>query len=211
MNAQGAPRRAAMLVVILMMLLPALGFADERRSYSSVVVQNRQYDPTHEFGVGLGLLPLDAFTKGVALSGSYTLHFNEAVAWEVGQFVYSLQYDTDLKQDLGAFDLRPTPFEALDYYVSSSVVLKPLYWKGAFFNSSLLHGEMLLSLGGAYGWFTRSTRPGVTVGGAVRLWGTELVSVRLDARYLMFFNDAVLENFETKDELWVSIGTALTF
>ena len=51
-------------------------------------------------------------------SGSYTLHFNDLFAWEVAQFFYSFGVDTDLENELLAFDLKPTPFERVEQYVT---------------------------------------------------------------------------------------------
>lgn len=186
-------------------------FEEGGRSYSSVVVQNRRFNPDHEFTAFVGLLPLDAFTKGLTLGGAYTLHFNELVAWEVAQFNYSFHYDTDLKGDLEAFDVGPTPFEVLNYYASSNVIFKPVYWKGSLLNSGLIRGELYTVLGGAYGSFTRSNRGGVDVGGGVRLFSTQLVSFRIDMRYFMFFNDNILSDFSFKDELAINLGASLSF
>ncbi len=206
-------RKAAFLVsaaiLLTCMMVPLTASAEE--DYSAMVVQNRRFSPTHEFGVAIGWLPLDAFTKGVPVSGSYTLHFNDSWAWEVAQFNYSLQYDTDLSSELLAFNLRPTPFEVVNYYLTSSAVWKPLYWKGSWLNSTLSYGELFFALGGGYGWLTRSARPALDAGGGFRVYGNELFSFRLDIRYLMFFGDQILENWDVKDELWIGLGTSLSF
>jgi len=200
-------------LLALSLFIPQIVQAQESggASYSSVVVQNRHNFGTHEFSANVGVLALDAFTKGVTLGGSYTLHFNENLAWEVAQAVYSLHVDTALKDELSAFDLRPTPFEIIDFYAMSNFVLKPVYWKGSVFNSSLIYGEWFFVAGAGYGWFTRSGRPGMDIGTGFRVYATDLISVRLDARYLFFFNNAILESFEVKDDLWISLGTSLTF
>jgi outer membrane beta-barrel protein len=191
----------------------ASGGGENLQPYSSLVVQNRKHNPTHEIGLALGTLPLDAFTKGVTLSGGYTLHLSELYAWEVVQFAYSFHVDTNLKAELAAYDtpLRPTPFEVLDYYVTSNFVFKPLYWKGSWLNASLTHGELFLTLGGAYAWYTRSARPGASVGGGARLFVSELFSVRLDLRYLAFFDDTFLEQYSVKDELFIGLGASIGF
>lgn len=196
-------------ILLPCMMVPSVASAEE--DYSAMVVQNRRFNPTHEFGVAVGWLPLDAFTKGVSLTGSYTLHFGGTWAWEVAQLNYSLQYDTDLADELLAFDLAPTPFEVVDYYMTSSAVWKPLYWKGSWLNETLSYGELFLTLGGGYGWLTRSARPAVNAGGGFRVYGNELFSFRLDIRYLMFFGDQILENWDVKDELWIGLGTSLSF
>lgn len=187
------------------------GEESSERSYSSVVVQNRKFDPTHEFTVTGGVLPLDAFAKGITASGSYTLHFTRHTAWEVVQFSYSFPVQTDLNDKLASFDIQPTPFELLEYYLSSNVVFKPVYWKGSWMNSSLIHGEFLFTLGGAYGWFTNSQQPGASIGTGFRLWGSEVLSFRLDTRYLAFASGLGGGEFEISDEIWVGLGTSLSF
>ena len=90
-------------------------------------------------------------------------------------------------------------------------MFKPLYWKGSWLNDGLGYGELFFNAGGGYGWFTRSGRAGLNLGTGVRLYLSELVSLRFDARYLFFFDDSILEDFDYKDELWLGLGTSLTF
>ncbi|MFU8802641.1 MAG: outer membrane beta-barrel domain-containing protein [Bradymonadaceae bacterium] len=206
-------KRLLLVLTVVALFWPSAAFADSDslRPYSSLVVQNRQNNPMHELTVGVGVLPLDAFTKGYTVSGGYTLHFTERWAWEVGQFHYSFHRDTDLKEELRALDVQPTPFELVEYYLTSSVMFKPLYWKGSWLNSSLTHGEIFFNLGGAYAWYTRSNRPGASVGTGARLYLSRHFSFRLDVRYLMFFDDKFLDSFDFKDEVSVGLGTSIGF
>lgn len=209
-----APGRRVLIVLAMAAILwPAAASAqsDSLRPYSALVVQNRLNNPTHEITLGLGVLPLDAFTKGITVSGAYTLHFSERWGWEVGQFSYSFHRDTALKDELRALDVQPTPFELVDYYLTSSVLFKPLYWKGSWLNSSLTHGEIFFNLGGAYAWYTRSNRPGATMGTGARLYLSRNISFRLDLRYLMFFDDKFFDAFDFKDELSIGLGTSIGF
>ncbi|MCB9548358.1 MAG: outer membrane beta-barrel domain-containing protein [Myxococcales bacterium] len=184
----------------------ALGAASARAEapLPARAVQNRAHTQTHEFTVAVGTLPLDAFRKGLTLSGGYTLHFSDRWAWEAVQYTYSYPISTDLEDELRAYDLRPTPFERLESYVATNVVLKPLYFKGAWFNEHLTYGELLLLAGGGYGWLTRTQRPMVDVGVATRVYATDWVSLRLDVRGLSFFNADDLHN-----ELWIGLGASL--
>jgi len=169
-----------------------------------LAVQNRKYAETHEFTLFGGVLPLDAFRKGVTLSGAYTLHFTDLLAWEVLQYTYSFPVSTDLEDELAAFDLRPTPFERLESFASTSFVFKPLYFKGAWLNDALTFGEFLLLAGGGYGWLTRTQRPMVDVGVATRIFASEWVSLRLDVRGMTFFTADDFHN-----ELWIGLGVSL--
>lgn len=186
-------------------------FAEDEEVYAAVAVQNRVHFGTHEFGAHLGLLPMDAFTKGITLSGSYTLNFSDLVGWEVVHGLYSIPVDTDLRADLAAYDLNPTPFEVVEAFIGSAVILRPIYWKGAWLNDSIVFGEISFVFGGAYGIFTRSNRLGLQAGLQLRLYTSESISIRFDTRYVPFFNDSVFGggNFDLQSELWVAFGVAL--
>ncbi len=192
------------LIALFFVLLFAAGPALAADSLPALAVQNRKYSDKHEFTGAVGLLPLDAFTKGVTFSGAYTLHFTDVLAWEVVQFFYSLPSETSLQDELRAFDLQPTPFERVEQYVTTNFVFKPLYWKGAWLNENLSYGEYMLLLGGGYGWMTRTQRAVVDVGLATRIYASELVSFRLDVRGLSFINADDVQN-----ELWLGLGISL--
>ena len=146
-------------------------------SLPSLAVQNRKHTETHEFTAFVGMLPLDLLQKASLLTD--TLHFTDLIGWEVGQFFYSLPLDTELESELLAFNLKPTPFERVEQFVTSNVVFKPLYWKGAWLNSALSYGEFFLLAGGGYGWLTRTQRPVISTGlGSVYI--NQLISMRFD-------------------------------
>lgn len=191
------------ILLALSCMLPITAVAES--VLPSLAVQNRKYTDTHEFTASVGTLPLDAFKKGLTLSGSYTLHFNDLFAWEVAQFFYSFAVETDLEAELIAFDLKPTPFERVEQFVTSNILFKPLYWKGAWLNSGLGYGEFFLAAGGGYGWLTRTQRPVVNIGLGFRIYLHELVSIRFDLRELAFIS----EN-DTQNELWLGLGISLS-
>lgn len=192
-------------------LAAGLDGGDSPTRYRALTVQQRKFSMTHEIGVQVGFLPLDAFQKGFTLSADYTFHFDELLAWEVAKFMYSFPMETELNDDLGAFGLQPTPFEVVQYALTTNFVFKPLYFKGALLNSAMLYGEILLVLGGGYGWFTRSARPALDVGVALRLFASEVFSFRLDTRYLMFFAEDPGGGVDVHSELWIGLGTSVSF
>ena len=183
---------------------PQLEAAARDDQLPSLAVQNRKYTDTHEFTLAAGSLPIDAFEKGLTLSGAYTLHFSETIAWEVVQYYYSFGVETDLKDELKAFDLQATPFERVEQFVTTNFVFKPLYWKGAWLNDSLTYGEFLLLAGGGYGWLTNTQRPVIDLGIGARLYASEWVSFRLDVRGLAFVNQD-----DSQNELWIGLGVSL--
>jgi outer membrane beta-barrel protein len=199
---------AAVMLVVAISIVPLSSYASQKdaRELKTLAVQNRQYSQTHEFGAWIGVLPLDAFTKGLTFSGSYTIHFNDILAWEVGQFTYSYGIDTDLKAELEDLAVAPTPFETVEYFVTSSVVFKPVYGKMALLNRALIYGEIYFLAGAGYGWMTITNRPVVDVGAGVRVYAGKVVSFRVDLRDYMFITSDDLHN-----ELSISLGIALGF
>ena len=170
----------------------------------SLAVQNRKYSDTHEFTLAAGSLPIDAFEKGLTLSGAYTLHFTDTVAWEVVHYFYAFGVETDLKDELRAFELQSTPFERVEQFATTNFVFKPLYWKGAWLNDSLTYGEFFFLVGGGYGWLTNTQRPVVDMGIGTRLYASEWVSFRLDVRGLAFVTED-----DSHNELWLGLGISL--
>lgn len=171
---------------------------------TTVAVQNRRHLERHEFGVAVGVLPLDAFTKGLTVSGSYTLHFDELFAWEMIQGTYAFPINTHLWDDLKALDVAPTAFERVEWYASSSFMFKPIYWKGAALNENLVYGEIFLTGGLGFGRLTRSNRPLLEAGLGMRLYASERISFRLDLRDVAFFTLSDVQN-----ELWIGLGISL--
>ena len=167
-------------------------------------VQNRAYRLTHELSVAAGLLPMDAFEKGVTASGSYTWHFSEVWAWEVVQYQHAFGFQTDLRDELRTFDLQPTPFERVERFATTNLVFKPVYFKGAVLGDALTFGEFFGVVGGGYGWLTRSKRPVADVGVGTRFFVSEWFSVRLDVRELLFITED-----DVHDELWIGLGLSL--
>ena len=200
-----------MMIVCGLLLLCSTGRVhamEDESGLKYVAVQNRLYSPTHEFTTWVGTLPLDAFVKGLTFTAAYTVHFSDLWAWEIGQFTYSLGMDTGLKDELANLPqpVGPTPFETTQYYVTSSLLFKPVYGKLAVLNRSIIHGELYLQAGAGYGWLTITGRPVVTAGAGLRLYAGNYLSFRFDLRDYLFFN---LEDFH--NELWIALGISLSF
>ena len=203
-------RRAGRLALALALSLGALVWpctsprAHAEGKLSSAAVQGRPPVDTYEWTLAAGLLPLDAFKKGVTASGALTLHYNHEWAWEALNAAYSFEYTTALEDELRSFKLQATPFERVRGFVTSSVVFTPLYWKGAWLNRGLSYGELFFVAGGGYGWLTQTSRPAVSGGVGLRVLHGEAWSSRLDVRWLSFVNAD-----DAQGELWVSLGVSL--
>ena len=174
------------LVVAVGLLVPGLSNAqvEELENPGSVAaIQDRAYRMQHELGLSVGVLPLDAFTKGLYAQVGYTVHFSDTFAWTVGRGAYSYAVNTGLRDQLQRdFGVLPTnaDFDAVQFFVGSDIMWTPLYGKVSVLNRSVLHGELFLLLGGTLFKFTQTFRPGVNLGGGVRLFASQYVSFRLD-------------------------------
>ena len=203
----GLNRIACLFVVLTSVLLAGIfnpndGFADDL--VPKKVVQNRRSLPTYEWTLATGILPLDAFKKGITAGGSLTIDRNHLWAWEAVSAAYSFEYKTALEDELRAFKLQATPFERVKVFVTSNVVFKPLYWKGAWLNDSMAYGELFFIAGGGYGWLTQTSRPVVDGGVGIKLLHKNGYASRLDVRMLSFVNAEDIHN-----ELWVNLGFSL--
>jgi outer membrane beta-barrel protein len=196
------------LLCLAISLVPQVVLAEEVESnegLSALAVQNRQHTQIHEIGAAIGLLPIDAFTKGLTVTGAYTVHFNDLIAWEIGQFTYAFGVDTELKEELRvAAGVQPMEFEVVKYFVTSNAVFKPLYGKLSLLNRLLLYGEMYLVAGGGWGRLTLTDRGIADFGAGVRIYAGRYVSFRLDVRDYMFITKG-----DVKSELWLGLSICL--
>src|SRR5512146_675220 len=112
--------------------LPAQAGDDiDEEQVSTYAVQSRLFRLGGELDFAAGILPMNAFSKGLTIGGSFTYHFNNALGWEIinGAYVWK-QLGTGLRTELEEnFSAKPTDMSAIDMILSSSLVLKPFYGK----------------------------------------------------------------------------------
>lgn len=190
--------RAGAFSWILAAVLAVAGSAraqydDEEGGGSAVVIQDREFNMAHEFTMSTGTLPLDAFKKGVALTGRYTLHFDDFNAWEIIGGTYSLNVDSGLS-DILATRFLPVAVQASDepelrFIADTNYVAKPFYGKFALFNSVVIYQELFLNAGFTVSnWSDGSFRVGPDVGAAIRFFVWDWMSVRFDMRHALVMN-----------------------
>jgi outer membrane beta-barrel protein len=168
--------------------------ADRPRVFS---IQRRPYRLGHEFQLGVGVLPLDAFYVGLVASASYTYHFSDFWAWEIAGGGYSFEFDTGLRDEL--FEKhRVVPDEGggdrIQAWVSTSAVAKPLFGKLSVFNLDIVYAETFLTVGVGPHLIGEYWRPAVNLGVGMRFWSSSALSWRIDIRDYLIFTDWVPEN-----------------
>lgn len=162
-------------------------YDDEEGGGTAVVIQDREFDLAHEFTIQAGSLPLDAFAKGWTVGGRYTLHFDDFNAWEIVGATYSFNLDTGLENALrDKFTVQPEQLPQLLLVLDSNYVMTPFYGKFVFFNQLIVYQELCLNAGATVTfWTDGSFRPGPDVGGTIRFFIWDWLSLRFDIRHAL--------------------------
>ena len=207
----------AHLAALIALALPAvaLGQTEELENPGKVfAVQEREYRMSHELSFGVGVLPLDAFYKGLTAQVGYTYHFSDHFGWQVGRGLYSYNVATGLRNQLERdFGVLPTQFQQVQFMVGSDLVWSPFYSKTAVGNSKVIYGETFFLLGGSVlklqnitgGGAAIPLRPAVNVGIGFRLFRSKGVSVRLD------ITDNVVVTAHPFNVMGIQLSGALNF
>lgn len=199
--------RAALLLFVSVGAASARAAEDDGQA-PIYAIQNRHFEMRHELQATVGVLPINAFTKGLTVGGAYTYHFSPVWSWEIAQFAYSFTVDTSLKQELLTnFQVQPTQIESLEMFGSSNIVLTPFYGKLAALNRHVMHLELFLEAGPAVGKYINPSvvRAGFDAGGGLRFFLSEYFSLRVDVRDYTFFKGT-----SPASELFIGLSVALT-
>lgn len=173
----------------------AITFDDDAPRVFSI--QRRPYRLGHEFQLGLGVLPLDAFYVGAVASAAYTYHFSDFWAWEIAGGNYSHNFDTGLADELlerhGAVPVRGGG-EQITRLVSTSAIVKPLFGKLTVFNRKVVYAETFFAAGVGSVFKGDYWRFAADVGIGFRFWSSRSLSVRFDVRDYLLFPRRVPQN-----------------
>lgn len=168
----------------LCLLVPTLASAqleDLDNPGSVAAIQERAFRMRHELDLSVGVLPIDAFYVGLFAQVSYTAHFSDTVAWQIGRAAYNYPARTGLRENLERkFGVLPTAFEEVQFFFGSDLIWTPFHGKLSVMNRSVVHGELFLILGATLFKFTNAFRPAVNVGLGGRVVLSQNVSFRLD-------------------------------
>lgn len=196
----------ALLLASAITFVPALAFADAQPDIETDAprvfsIQPRPYRLGHEFSLGVGVLPLDAFYKGAVIDASYTYHFSDFWAWEMANIGYSVNIDTGLEDSLlNDFNVRTIDQDGgkVTLLGTTSLVVKPFFGKLALFNATKIFAETYFVGGMGTARLERDGRGTfyytVDLGMGIRFWATQAFSLRFDIRDYLIFNDAVPQN-----------------
>lgn len=164
-------------------------------------VQNRLYRNEHELDLGIGVLPVDPYIKGVTFGGGYAWHITDI--WAAEAFGgYLINIKTSLRDKLeNNFGIPTTRFPQLDWFGAVGGLFKPIYGKLSFLNKKLVYGEFYVSLAAIVARMVGGKKtedepdgkgPRMAFGGApgfgLRGYLHERISVRLDFRWMVLYS-----------------------
>jgi outer membrane beta-barrel protein len=206
---------ALAVLFVSLALFPASAWAQDvdAKKVETYVVQERLFREGLELNGAIGILPLNAFSKGITVGGSIEYHFSNTWAWEIAQGGYVVgNADTGLKsQLLQNFDVQPTALARAVFLVGSNIVFTPYYAKVAGLNRTIDHLEIFFPLGLTFAGYEDPTsyQGGLDFGLGLRWYLTTHTSIRFDARNYMLTPG--FSHFNLTDELLFSLGLSVSF
>lgn len=170
--------------------LALLAWASPAWAEGAPAIQELRFRPGHELTLGVGLLPLDAYTKGVTGALGYLVHLDDHLAWRVAEVAYASPYASDLRRDLElSYGVPESRFARSTLLATSELVLQLLYGRESLLNRAALWSATSVSLG-AGGVMVREDEedtpyPAAVVGLGYKLFVDETWALRLEARGLL--------------------------
>ena len=207
----------SVLILFLTLLFGILTFKSECHANTSnerdeayvLTIQDKYFVLKHELETYTGILPLDAFYKGVLGGISYSYHFNPLIAWEVLGAFGSFNINTGFEDDLyKKYSVAPTTYPKMKYSVYSNIIIKPLFGKLAWFNNKILPVMTFLNFGAAINKTTFGTFPALNAGINLRFNLSSKTSLRINFRNLLQINP---ENKEVENIFFTTLGLSLNY
>lgn len=155
-----------------------------------VAVEPKAFNPHYDVTANFGILPIDAFYKGIAAGVSYTHSYNSAWQWEILNANINFKSDTNLKTDLiDVFQVRPAGIlDYISWYTTSNAIYTPIYSKNLLFNRELLYGSFSFVMGGGTVGFNSGDIAPMLGGGLIlRAFHSATKSSKLDLRIYQHF------------------------
>ncbi len=183
-----------------MFFFPLNGYAQtivDPYPLKSYTVTRNPFDLKYEIHTAIGVMPLDAFHKGISFSGSYTYHWNNAWAWEALHATYQMSFQTHLQKSLSEeYGMKATrnggvPFDML---ITSSGVFKPFFSKYAFVEKIKIPSESFISAGIGIAASSSKALPLFTLGIGSRFFISQRWSSRFDIKHHVVFSDVEVQN-----------------
>jgi outer membrane beta-barrel protein len=203
------------LLLCLTLSVPVVARAEDKGE-KVFAIQERIFDRFHEVTFLGGYIPDDDFHRAFPLGASYTLNFNENLAWEVVRAQWVLNVQKDLRRDLESeFGVAPSTFDRIQYTLHSNVVLKPTYGKDAYWNRWVVNHETYVLAGAGVTGYERELSAGgsdtetafsLSFGLGRRYFLSGSTCLNLEIRDLLNFKKDKIQN-----NVYLGLGLGLRF
>jgi len=209
-------RQRGLFIFVIFLIFPLISNAQGEEAKIETVpkivaVQSRTYHLTDEITFQSGYLPMDSFTKYVAIGGSFTHFFSDFFGWEIVNANYALNISTGLEQELNtefdqAVPKETAQFDVLNYYASSNAVFTPLYTKNLLFDDTIVYGELSFVGGLGVSKFREAGFvPSLNMGAFFRFLIGNHTSLKFDVREHIYLTGV------TKQNLMLMVGLSYNF
>lgn len=137
--------------------------------------------------LSFGGLPFGSERRTLVGGASYTLHFNDWLAWEALNFVYSKNFFSSFTQDIndhavsGQQEIRPD-IQKLLFLTTTGLQISPFYGKVSTFSSYIAYIEPFLAFGVGMAKTETNSYMSFYPGIGLRVFFREWVSLRVEFR-----------------------------
>ena len=146
-------------------------------------VQNYMVPRQSQFGIDLGVWPLQPYYNGFSLDANYIYSFSKDWAWEVINFSYLYTVDTNLTTELATqYAVSPQSIERVNYLASSNVIWNFAYGKFAFFENNIRYFRSGFLLGPAMTVTNTESIAGFCIGWTIETFVSERTAWKFQIR-----------------------------
>lgn len=165
-----------------------------------IIVVQRKYTRKnwrHELTpFSIGGIPFGSIRRTIMGGARYTLHFNDKLAWEAFNFIYTKNFFSNFTDDINANPrpgqppIRPDVQQLL-LIATTGLQWTPFYGKIATLSEHIAYIEPFFS--GGFGWSKTDLNNYLTFffGAGMRVFFREWVSLNFELRDLMYSEDSV--------------------
>lgn len=155
-----------------------------------VAIQNKANYLDSDLSIHMGVLPSDAFNKGLTFGLSYSKFITQYKAWEIVNIQGSINLETSLKKDFLDLnvDVEDNAFggelDPINLVITTNYVYTPFYSKSLLFNTTVINSETSFVAGiGAVKFKKYGFQPLVNVGMYSRYYTNIGKSWKFDFRW----------------------------
>jgi outer membrane beta-barrel protein len=176
------------LLILIFAALPS--WADLYDLPTPSLVMNKKYEARNQFGIALGYLPMNSFSKYMTVGLNYTWKPTDVYGWEVINVQGASEIASGLKKELiDSYGQEAQDFAVLQGLATTNFVYSPFYMKSLLFNSEMVHSQLSFMVGAGMAKFSTKSVPVLDAGLALKFFLQSKNAFDVDIRYYSFSSD----------------------